>query len=315
MLTFNTLPDRPFSKIAEFSGHTSAVYKMVKVSETEFFSGSGDGKVVKWSIEEVGSGFLIAQLPLPIFTLNVQNNRLIAGGQCSDLYQIDLLTGRNKTIKLDKVNNIYIIQIDDSGNLLVGTDEGILYLIDLESFEIIISIKISQKPIRTIEMLSADFYAIGDSSGFVKIVNTKTMEVVNQLKVNDFGISNILYVQNRLILGTKDGKLFSFNLSNDYQFKLECRQEAHSSSIYRILSFGMTTNMLITASRDKTIRFWNLDNLQPITSIKGVMDSGHSFSVNDMIYYPHQNILVSAGDDKKIILWQIDVEHLQLLLD
>ncbi|KAF2130535.1 WD40 repeat-like protein [Dothidotthia symphoricarpi CBS 119687] len=75
--------------------------------------------------------------------------------------------------------------------------------------------------------------------------------------------------------------------------------EAHTECVYTIQYSG---NFLVSGSRDKTIRIWNLDTLRlvhpPLV--------GHSASVLCLQFdeRPGQDIVVSGGSDCRVILWQ-----------
>ncbi|KAF1829253.1 WD40 repeat-like protein [Decorospora gaudefroyi] len=76
-------------------------------------------------------------------------------------------------------------------------------------------------------------------------------------------------------------------------------EEAHTECVYTIQYSG---KYLVSGSRDKSIRIWNLDTLRlvhpPLT--------GHSASVLCLQFdeRPEQDIVVSGGSDCRVILWQ-----------
>jgi F-box and WD-40 domain protein 1/11 len=76
-------------------------------------------------------------------------------------------------------------------------------------------------------------------------------------------------------------------------------EEAHTECVYTIQYSG---KYLVSGSRDKSIRIWNLDTLRlvhpPLT--------GHSASVLCLQFdeRPEQDIVVSGGSDCRVILWK-----------
>ncbi|KAI8935399.1 hypothetical protein NX059_007980 [Plenodomus lindquistii] len=76
-------------------------------------------------------------------------------------------------------------------------------------------------------------------------------------------------------------------------------EEAHTECVYTIQYSG---KYLVSGSRDKTIRVWNLDDLRlvhpPLV--------GHTASVLCLQFdeRPEQDIVVSGGSDCRVILWQ-----------
>jgi hypothetical protein len=62
---------------------------------------------------------------------------------------------------------------------------------------------------------------------------------------------------------------------------------------------------LASASRDNTIKLWNLESQKPIATL-----TGHSDSVWSVAFSPDGNTLASASFDKTIKLWIWDVDKL-----
>jgi WD40 repeat protein len=65
------------------------------------------------------------------------------------------------------------------------------------------------------------------------------------------------------------------------------------------LSFNHDGTLLASASKDKTVKIWNLKGEEIITL-------PHDSRLNDVSFSPQANILVSASEDKKIRLWDLN---------
>jgi WD40 repeat protein len=61
-----------------------------------------------------------------------------------------------------------------------------------------------------------------------------------------------------------------------------------------------------TGSRDKTIKLWNPDDYSFLMRIEKEIHAGHINSVNKIYWSSFNNYLVSAGDDRRIIIWEIN---------
>jgi WD40 repeat protein len=62
--------------------------------------------------------------------------------------------------------------------------------------------------------------------------------------------------------------------------------------------------MLASASWDKTINVWNLNNLsEPLLECKLI---GHLHFIYDLIYLPKLNGLASASQDNTIAIWKLN---------
>ncbi|KAF2842079.1 WD40 repeat-like protein [Patellaria atrata CBS 101060] len=82
-------------------------------------------------------------------------------------------------------------------------------------------------------------------------------------------------------------------------------EEAHGECVYTIQFSG---NYLVSGSRDKTVRIWNLETqrlmVPPLT--------GHKASVLCLQFdeRPEQDIVISGGSDNNVILWQFSTGKL-----
>ena len=61
-----------------------------------------------------------------------------------------------------------------------------------------------------------------------------------------------------------------------------------------------------TASRDKTWRLWSTDDFELLKSID-VQKGGHINSVNALVWIPEAGLMVSAGDDRLIRMFKVEL--------
>jgi len=118
---------------------------------------------------------------------------------------------------------------------------------------------------------------------------------------------NALYIlpdSQILVSGGKDAHL-NFWSATDYS--LLNSVPAHNYAIYSITP-SPDGNYFATGSRDKTIKIWNSKTYEILLRISQEKYLGHSHSVNKVLWL--KNALLSAGDDRKIIGWQIVMEEI-----
>ncbi|KAH7383368.1 hypothetical protein BKA66DRAFT_417803 [Pyrenochaeta sp. MPI-SDFR-AT-0127] len=104
-----------------------------------------------------------------------------------------------------------------------------------------------------------------------------------------------LYKQKRRLEDNWDaGRFSNFQLPHPNH-----PDEAHTECVYTIQYSG---KYLVSGSRDKTIRIWNLDTLRLVHPPL----AGHTASVLCLQFdeRPEQDIVVSGGSDCRVILWQ-----------
>jgi WD repeat-containing protein 61 len=80
---------------------------------------------------------------------------------------------------------------------------------------------------------------------------------------------------------------------------------AHEWAIYDI-AYSPNSKLFATASRDKTIKIWDSKTFELLKVINKEKDRGHLNSVNKLIWSTYNNYLISAGDDRAIIIWEIN---------
>lgn len=115
-----------------------------------------------------------------------------------------------------------------------------------------------------------------------------------------------LYKQKRRLEDNWDaGRFSNFQLPHPSH-----PDEAHTECVYTIQYSG---KYLVSGSRDKTIRIWNLDTLRlvhpPLV--------GHTASVLCLQFdeRPEQDIVVSGGSDCRVILWQFSTGRIVKEID
>ena len=79
---------------------------------------------------------------------------------------------------------------------------------------------------------------------------------------------------------------------------------AHNFAIYSI-DFSKDERYFATASRDKTIKIWDADELEFLLRLDREKNAGHAFSVNKVLWSRKENLLLSCSDDKSIKLWSV----------
>lgn len=78
----------------------------------------------------------------------------------------------------------------------------------------------------------------------------------------------------------------------------------HTDSVYCLQFSG---DMLVTGSRDHTIKFWNITNHECTTTLKG-----HDASVLCLKY--NQDMMVSGSSDMSVIVWDMKTKQVKMQL-
>ena len=87
-------------------------------------------------------------------------------------------------------------------------------------------------------------------------------------------------------------------------YKETFSQPAHWFTINKIV-FHPEGKWFATGSRDKTIKIWDAETFELLKVIETMRDKGHINSVNCLLWSEHNDYLLSCGDDRSIIAWEV----------
>ncbi len=330
-------------KIETLAGHKDCVYSLEKLPEKHLFlSCAGDGKVVLWNLKNPELGRLVAQIPSSVYAMRyfAQENTLIVGQNFEGLQMIyfdensneNYIPNKEKNKSL-KVTNSYIFDIQVVDNqidnlIFVAQGDGVLTVVDFESFSVKKHLKISTKSLRKIAVNhQKNEFAVASSDNFIRIFDLKTFDLKQEIEAHKNSVFSLRYIidnqdnnKQTLISGSRDAHLKiweknteSNNENSVYQLKTDII--AHLFAINDI-DFSPCGNYFATCSMDKTIKIWNLKTFTLLKVIDKARNASHGTSVNKILWSDYcvedenskQNYLISASDDKFISVWGISVE-------
>ncbi|MFN5346384.1 MAG: WD40 repeat domain-containing protein [Bacteroidota bacterium] len=288
-------------------GHTAGVYDLIKISDKEFLSASGDRLVVSWNIDQPEQGNLIARASDSIYSICylADKNELLIGQAKGEIHFIDL--SNNQERRLLKVNEkgvFSIVENKSKSKVYVLGGDGVLSVLSSADYSLIFKQKISTMKLRSVffdEELNKIFVGCGE--GMFYVFDDDTMEVIysNQLSKQGFSVNAIIhYTDDVLLCGGRDAHL---RWVDKKDYTVVNAIPAHNYAIYKI-GFSPDKKLFATASRDKTLKIWNANTNQVIQRIEHSND-GHLNSVNTLLWID-DNTLISAGDDRSINIWKKD---------
>jgi WD40 repeat protein len=105
-----------------------------------------------------------------------------------------------------------------------------------------------------------------------------------------------------LLTGGRDAHLNIWSVGN---YELVHSISAHNWAIYDIV-FSPDATLFATASRDKSIKIWDAKTFQLLQRITKENFDAHTHSVNKLIWSTYYNYLVSVGDDKMVMVWEVN---------
>lgn len=295
-------------KKAEFIGHHHPIYKIIAApQEGRFFSGGGDKMIVEWEINDPSNGRLIATFHFTIYSLCLvtELQLLLAGTSEGGIHVIDL--SNNKELKYFQFpgEGIFDIQYHAEKALVVAsTSKGNLVFIDVKQLKVIRTLSVAEDKIRSIDFNThLPYLYAGCSDTMVYVIDLLKYEVLQHYQAHQWACNAIYYQpgNDQLITGSKDAHIRIWDLKKTNA--LIKNIPAHNYAIYQV-AYNPSFKIYVTASRDKTIKLWDMEMNILIRINKEDFD-GHINSVNTVCWL-NKNQFISAGDDRRIILWEVN---------
>ena len=293
------------SKIAHLTGHNGAIYCLAHYKGNRFFSAGYDNMIVEWDIDNPEQANSIAKLPSKAISLLYieEKNWLVVGQTTGGVHIIDLTIKREINLLQAHTDMIFALCYNPSNNnLYVGGGDGAVSVWDLDSMTALKIKKISEGKVREIKLYN-DLLFIGLTEGSV-LVSSLELNKIDEVKehLENFSVNTIFVDEERILSGSRDGHLNELTV-NGSTYQLKNRIPAHNYAIYKIVK-APNEMYFATASRDKSIKIWDANNLKFIFKIDFMSHKSHIASVNDLIWF--DKYLISASDDRSIIVWNIE---------
>jgi len=283
------------------NGHTNAARTLVtSVKNNSIYSGGSDGRIIKWSPQNgAWKGDTLRRFTdYQIYSMDVSKdgNYLVAGGLYSAnryanyVYLFDLKNPSSEPKKiLGFVSDVSDINFTPDGKgfyARCNSGKSIMYSDLASAHEVINS---SNEKITSID-LNADGSKLtgGGANGnlFVwDVKNNYAASVYPILSNKDLLTVAFTPTDNRIVIGTENGEV---RIVSSTTGKLLNTLSGHTSHVEQI-KFSHSGKFMATASKDKTIRLWNLNELNRQPQVL----SDHDWVWN-MAYSPDDNQIMAG---------------------
>ena len=277
-------------------------------SPSVMYSAGGDKHVLEW---DLGSGTLkgaIARSPATIYSLGYipGTHQLVIGQAAGGLHVIDLQQKKEIHHFTVHAKGIFSLKYDPaSQRLFAASADGLLSAWDTRDWSLLATVPLSPDKIRSIAVSpSQEKIAVACSDSFIRILNYTTLAVVREFKAHDWSTNVVCWHPEKplLLSGSKDAHLRIWDAGDD--FVMHESIPAHNYAIYSLV-FSPDSRFFATGSRDKTIKLWDARTFEFILRISHEAHNSHTHSVNALYWHEHTNILLSGGDDRNVIGWNI----------
>lgn len=295
------------NKLHTLTGHNDCIYALAEGANPRYFyTGSGDGMVVEWDLDNPKDGKLIAKLPHSVYALEVdrERNLLIIGHNFEGIHVIDL--NENKEIWSLKLTDQSIFDIKSLGTeIYVGAADGVVIVVDVDQKAVKKHLKLSSKSARVMAFDNdRKSLAVGFSDHTIKIISTKDYKALHNLESHSNSVFALAYspIEEKLISGGRDAHLKIWNTKS---YNLSDQVVAHMFAI-NYLSFREDGKYFVTCSMDKSLKVWDAESHKLLKVIDKARHAGHGTSINKVLWSSYDQSIISVSDDRSISIWKVE---------
>ncbi len=305
----NYMPKLNVRKIAQLTGHKASVFALGQgPAANTFLSGAGDGWLVSWSLDEPENGQLLARVETQAFSLLYlpEWDKAVVGNMNGGLHWIPLQEpGKTRNIAHHQKGVFHLLRIGD--HVYSAGGKGLLTRWDPTEGRSLESLQLSNQSLRSLAYCpQRQELAVGASDNSIFLLDASSLALRQHIpQAHDNSVFALHYTPDgrHLISGGRDAQLKAWALEPEPT--LLSAQPAHWYTINSI-AFHPKGRWFATGSRDKSIKIWDADTFQLAKVLDTGREGGHLNSVNCLFWSPYQNYLISASDDRSMIVWEIE---------
>lgn len=294
-------------KIDTFSGHRDCVYALQSSEVSKhFFSAGGDGLVVQWDLSRPDWGEVLAQVPASVYALayDFDRNRLWLGQNYEGIQVID--PQNKQVVNSAQLTSAALFDIQFFENqAFAALSDGVVMVMSRKEFAVRKYLKASAQSARCIAVNSKSReIAVGYSDHLIRIFGADSLELKHTLVSHTNSVFSLQYSPdgNYLLSGSRDAHLKVWEVWNSYQLHKDI--PAHLFAINHIV-FSPDSLLFATCSMDKSIKVWDASTFRLLKVIDRARHAGHGTSINKLLWTDFNGQLISAGDDRRIAVWEI----------
>lgn len=284
----------------KFTGHNAAIFALAPGNDaSHFFSAGGDGWIVSWDINEPDLGKVVATAPEQVFSICylAKQQQIVAGTMNGGIHWLSLHPDTaHKHIAHHKKGTYALL--NTPFGLISGGGDGKITRWDVAAQRSVETLQLSHESVRCLAWEpTRQLLAVGCSDNFISIIDGATFTRVHRFQAHENSVFSLCFLPNgNLVSGGRDAHLRLWSSGFDELKALP----AHWFTINDLVLSPDGKN-LASASRDKTVKIWDVQDLSLIKVFESVRDKGHVNSVNALVWTQQ---LLSAGDDRQIIAWR-----------
>jgi centriolar protein POC1 len=295
-------------KAFELTGHSNPIFSL-ELSQKPgiLFSGGNDKGLVEWTLKD--RAFIKVMFPVntSIYAIHCPQGfpLMFAGLRSGAVLVFDFIQQKViKTLAHHHKPIFDIKSVNHKQELLVASEDGTVSIWNLNTLDLLHTITVSADTIRAISISPDEKQvAFGCRDTSVKVYSVDDYGFIQSLNEHTMAVFTVQYSPNGryIVSGARDAQI---KIWDAHTYALIHNIPAHLFAVNHIL-FHPTEPYFTSASMDKSIKIWGADDFKLykiISREKGY--ASHQLSVNKLAWNGSQ--LLSTGDDKRIIAWDIE---------
>jgi len=297
-------------KKIELTGHGNPIFALTLSQKPGIlFSGGNDKGVVEWSLKT--NSFIKVMFPVAasVYAIHCPENYplMITGLRSGQVLVFDFLQQKLIASLNHHHKPVFDIKsVNSKRELLIASEDGTVSIWSLDTLQILHTLKVSADTVRCISISPGEKQvAFGCRDNEVRLYDLEDYTLVTNLTGHSMAVFSIQFspAGDYLVSGSRDAQV---KIWDTRSFELIENIPAHLFAVNHI-AFHPAQPYFATASMDKSIKLWGADDfkLYKVISREKGFDT-HRLSVNKVVWNGDQ--LISAGDDKKIILWDVQLD-------
>lgn len=297
-------------KAAKLTGHGGPVYQVIQGPEPHLiFTCSGDRVVAQWDLKKLEAAPFVAKFPAIVYSLCFikELKLLLAGTSAGAIHVIDLDQKKEIKILQHHTGPVFDIQYSYNYNSFYSAGgDGQFSVCSLDTLSLTGIKKLCEVKVRSIAPNDdTGMLAVASGDGIIRIFDMASLNMIKSFKAHELSSNTVAWHPNgqHLVTGGRDAHIKIWDISNDYMLVRSI--PAHNYAVYGI-TFSPDKKLFATASRDKTMKLWNAEDATFLLRVNKEKYDAHTHSVNAVFWSSFNDYLISAGDDRSIIVWSVE---------